>query len=97
MGQEVRRSGPGIAAQVRRHAPYPCEELLGEHRVRRAVGEDAAVGQDHDPVGEPGGEVEVVQGRHHRDPTLSGEGADPTQQIQLVPDVQVGRGLIKEQ
>src|SRR5208283_5083670 len=52
--------------------------------------------EDDDPVGEPCGQVEVVERRDDRHPPLAGELAHPGQEVELVSDVEMARRLVEE-
>ncbi len=66
----------------------------GEDLVRRAVGDQLAVAEQHDPRGEPGGELDVVRGDERRRAALA-ELADPAAELELAGRVHAAGRLVE--
>ena len=47
-------------------------------------------------VGDLGGQIYLMQGKNHGDALFPGQLPEDFQQLQLVADVQIGRGLIQD-
>ena len=85
---------PGL--HVRLDAEHVAQEGGHQDRFGGAVGPEAAAVEDPQPVGEAGGEFEVVDRRNHG-PARLGERSDAAHQVELVTDVEVGRRLVEEE
>ena len=102
-GRRARRSG---------RAPRPCcsrslgvagDRLdrraadLGLQLGRRALGDDLAVVDDPDPVGERVGLLQVLGGEEDGHPVLGGEPRDLVPERGAALDVEAGGGLVEEE
>ena len=96
-GVEVADAEPGRAGlHLGLDAEHRPQAGAGKHVGRRAVGDQAAVGEREDAVGKAGRQLEVVDGGDHRPPVVR-QAAHAAEQVELVADVEVGRGLVEEQ
>src|SRR5262245_59942812 len=90
------RRARGIAVDAQRRAEARLEDLLAQDRLRRSRRHDPPAVEEEDPLGELGGEVEVVEDGH---PGEAGaiRGEEPVEDLDLVGDVEVGGGLVEEE
>ena len=70
---------------------------LGLQLGRRALGDDLAVVDDADAVGEDVGLLEVLRGEEHGHAVVGGEARDLLPQRRAALDVEAGRRLVEEQ
>lgn len=68
-----------------------------EHLRRSALGQDPAVAQDQQLVGEGGGVVELVQHGHDGQVVPGGEVPQQLEQLELVTDVEERGGFVEQQ
>ncbi len=71
------------------------EELLGQHLVRAAVGDERAGPEQEDAVGVLRGERQVVHRRHEGQPLLAPQVVEQVEGLLLVADVEGGRRLVE--
>ncbi len=73
------------------------EQLLVEHLPRRADRGHPALGEQHQPVGELGGERQVMHDGDHRQPVFAAQLVDEFQCLDTIPDVECARRLVQQQ
>src|SRR5690606_7447297 len=91
--RHVRRPRPGMDTDVRRDPVHLGQQSGGEHLGGRPGGHDLAVAQHVQTVAVVGGQIQVVQREQHR----RGQPPQGTQDVQLVPDVQVVGRFVEDQ
>ena len=73
-------------------------QVLGRQRVLgRAVGEHAAVLQQHDAIADLPRELQIVRGDEQRQAALVGEAAQQLRDLDLVVEVEGRRRLVEDQ
>ena len=90
------RGRPASVAVVEAEGDQVAGEL-GLERRGGVVGDDAAVVDHHDPLGERVGLVEVVRGEHDRRAVLGAQAQDVLLQVGPALRVEAGRRLVEEE
>src|SRR5581483_234469 len=72
------------------------EVVLGQHVAGRTVDDDAAVVEEHEPLGVLPREREVVHRGHDGEASLTAESVDHLEHLLLVTDVERSRRLVQE-
>lgn len=92
-----RRTGDRVGHDDARQPERLLDDLRGDHLGRGPLGEDPAVGHDHEVIAVAAGQVEVVQHRDDGAPGLPVERTQQPEQVDLMTDVEVGRRLVEQQ
>lgn len=82
---------------IRFDAVHVMDDIGSDHILRLPVGVDLPFAEHDHPVREPGRDVEVVADDENDDASPVGDVPEESHRVDLMIDIQVGRGLVEHQ